>query len=1783
MKKTFLFLTLFLTMLTFGVRAQVPVFTEGFEGTSLPTGWTIIDADQDGNNWEHISVQGDLSSGHTGTGAYASYSYENSTYDALTPNNWLVTPAIELSGTSSLTYWFTVAVSYPGDHYGVYVSTTSATDTSAFTLLFEETPTAANGTWTMRTVDLTSYAGNTVYIAFRHFNCTDQFVLVLDDITVYSTSSESILMVTPEELSFGSVELNATSSAQTIHVVANNIPGTVSASVAAPFEISADNTTFGSTATLPVGGGNLYVRYAPTATGTHQETITITAGTFSQTVAVSGYCFDCGISTLPLFESFESGEDLSCWLAGNASSSNPNSISISTQFATVGTHSLCFSSYSPATDYNQYVITPELPVTDSKIVSFDYKNSNNLAEHFRVGYSTTTPSISAFTWKPGVSSNSTDWSQYLAADIPGDAKYIAINYFSDWAHYLFIDNFMVQEGSDCVIPNELNVIAVTGTTANLSWSNISGTYNIYYKTTNDTVWNIVENLVLQDEGYTLTGLTPSTAYNWYVEIVCDDGSVSASSTATFTTACTAITVTDESPYVQDFTTEPECWLFPTNGGTSWDVNSGYLLHDYGIYEVEAFSPLLDISNVSTPYLKFDQLRADYFGSGIADELYVYVRSADIGAETDWIQLRSYTNVASSWTFDSLPIPSGMYTIQLKFKAVGNGSNANGCHIDNVSVYNELNAPVCTPPTGLAASNITLSSAELAWTMTSNGTVNIYYKTAADENYTIVENAMLTNGIYLLENLSASTTYEWFVGIVCHDGSIAVAPPHLFTTLCGAANAPYFQGFENLATNTIPSCWTVINPYQNYPGAISNYAYEGAQMLKFNNNYTNNTPQYAVMPEFADDFNTLQINFWCRREGANSGTFSVGYVTNPEDASTFTSLWSTTGAQIGNNDYHNYTVKFDSVNTMPNVHYYITFRYESTTEWFWYLDNVKVMPIPDCVNPENLTATNIGTTSADLGWTGNANSFTLYYKPATDSVYTALYDITLNADGIYTLGNLMSGTYYDWYVAAECVDGTLSPSFTTGSFITQCMDIASVPMTWDFENNLFGGTTSNPLPSCWAKASTNNYPYVNTNYAHSGEHKLYFYNSYSNSFAILPDIDTAALPISSLQVSLYARMSSNSYQCAIELGVMTDPTDVSTFTAVASYDLTDEYTLYEFPLNTYNGNGKYVAFHVTTTGSAYNNTYVDDVTLDHIPACSRPMSLTSDPDITSAVLSWVSTASNFNLYYKESSETEWQNDLNISLDNNNQYELTNLSPSTAYDWYVETACSDATPLSSVIAHFYTTDTPTLLPYQTTFATATDWNLINGTCTNYWTAGTPSGETESALFITNNGTDASYTKNASTVVMAEKLFEIPDDVDSVLVEFDVTLTGEGAITPYDYLKVFLAPTSESFEASTSGSNAQSSHSNAQYALNFSTYKSQTGGSANYPYVIHLTQGYTIHVSENMAVPGTNGKAKLVFLWRNDNSSGNDPAAIIRNFSISEINDTTIVEITDPTVSTAAASDIEQTTATLNASILNPDNVTITAKGFEWKATMGGTYTQVAGTGADNTFTANLSGLTPSTEYTYKAFITFNGNTVYGDEMTFTTLPEDTPEPCDAPTDLQQQIALKDEGGIYVCWTDNANVSQWNLQYRLLNNGEWTTVVVTGSPCYSINGLINNEDYEVRVQAVCAEDNLSDWSEILIATATNSSIDSYLLNSIALYPNPANDVVNVQCTMNNVQMEGIEVIDVYGKIITTVGTRFIASAQSPASAPIQINVSGLANGMYFVRVTTDEGTVTKTFIKQ
>ncbi|MBQ6156975.1 MAG: hypothetical protein IJK22_10285 [Bacteroidales bacterium] len=93
--------------------------------------------------------------------------------------------------------------------------------------------------------------------------------------------------------------------------------------------------------------------------------------------------------------------------------------------------------------------------------------------------------------------------------------------------------------------------------------------------------------------------------------------------------------------------------------------------------------------------------------------------------------------------------------------------------------------------------------------------------------------------------------------------------------------------------------------------------------------------------------------------------------------------------------------------------------------------------------------------------------------------------------------------------------------------------------------------------------------------------------------------------------------------------------------------------------------------------------------------------------------------------------------------------------------------------------------------------------------------------------------------------------------------------------------------------------------------------------------------------------------------------------------------------PTVTTGDATSVTETSATLNATITNPDNVTITAIGFSYNASGSNTHMSVEGTGNGNSFTVNLTGLTPGTEYSYHAFIVTDDDVMYdGGVKTFTT---------------------------------------------------------------------------------------------------------------------------------------------------------------------------------------------------
>lgn len=159
--------------------------------------WHQIDADGDGNTW---LMRNGTGVGHNSSSAcVTSASFINDSKGALTPDNYLYTPQqFTVSNGASISFYVCAQdASWAAEHYGVAIATVSGSPTASdFTTIWEETLTAKTrnkgkdrgtneqGAWYLKTIDLSAYAGQTIWIAIRHFNCTDMFFINIDDISV---------------------------------------------------------------------------------------------------------------------------------------------------------------------------------------------------------------------------------------------------------------------------------------------------------------------------------------------------------------------------------------------------------------------------------------------------------------------------------------------------------------------------------------------------------------------------------------------------------------------------------------------------------------------------------------------------------------------------------------------------------------------------------------------------------------------------------------------------------------------------------------------------------------------------------------------------------------------------------------------------------------------------------------------------------------------------------------------------------------------------------------------------------------------------------------------------------------------------------------------------------------------------------------------------------------------------------------------------------------------------------------------------------------------------------------------------------------------------------------------------------------------------------------------------------------------------------------------------------------------------------------------------------------
>ena len=664
------------------------------------------------------------------------------------------------------------------DNEVVYTGTSTNSNPTTLNASFMVPATQDTGLYRMRIGGADSYFDS--YISgsatAAHDPCASSTYMVFHDYTLHVTEAPSCLAVT--NLAVGAATDNSITLVWSDDL---NIGATYTVYDMSDSSVLASgitDTTFTVTS-LTSNMGYTFAVETDCGGGDLSGIVTVTAHT------------ECGIQTIPFTEGFENGID--CWTLNNCDSYT----GVNTSAANTGSYGFRFYYTS---DYPQYLISPQFAAATTPLqLEFDYgSNSTYYMETFKVGYSTTTNDVTAFTWGNEISiTGSSNWMHYSDL-IPAGAKYIAIQCTSDDQYYLYIDNISIDVPPTCIPVTNLTVSATTASSITLTWTdanNTGATYNIYDMANASTP--IAQNV--SGTTYTVTGLTSSTNYNFGVEVDCGGGDHSTMVTVSASTGCDAVATF---PYTEGFESGLGCWQAVDNdndgrdwtspidfqqgtgpeahtgsgcaGSFSWS-NSALTPDNYLI------SPKFVFPASSTITLSwFFKVNASY----PADKYSVYVATGNSVAD---FTTPLFTIVPDSthgdWTQQTIDLSA--YAGQQVYVAFRHYdcTDMNYVLLDDITITAVGGTPqpdTCLAPSNLTATGMTKNSVVLNWT--ENGDATSWTVNYKEDNASNWSTTTVSSKPYTLTGLQPGTNYLVYVVANCADGQSDPSTTVTFATL-----------------------------------------------------------------------------------------------------------------------------------------------------------------------------------------------------------------------------------------------------------------------------------------------------------------------------------------------------------------------------------------------------------------------------------------------------------------------------------------------------------------------------------------------------------------------------------------------------------------------------------------------------------------------------------------------------------------------------------------------------------------------------------------------------------------------------------------------------------------------------------------------------------------------------------------------------------------------------------------------------------------------------------------
>ena len=441
--------------------------------------------------------------------------------------------------------------------------------------------------------------------------------------------------------------------------------------------------------------------------------------------------------------------------------------------------------------------------------------------------------------------------------------------------------------------------------------------------------------------------------------------------------------------------------------------------------------------------------------------------ASLDMSINGVVMTSFTVSAAAATADSASYPtytgdnvefyfnSGTWDTEITFQiyapdgsTVGNygpyATNSGNSYSVWTGVSNSTCAPpACLDPYGLSAGNGTSSSIDVSWTGGPNATsYNVEYGITG---YTQGSGTTTTSSTTsaTVTGLTSYTVYDFYVQADCGtNGTSGWAGPISFSTC--PSGAPFLENFDatpasQALTNATAPCWTqstndVFDWLINNGGTTSsttgpsdditgggNYMYIETSVPR-----TVGDSAILISPDFdISSLTSAEISFRSHMYGAAIGTLNVAI--SGDGGTTFNTVWSKSGDQ--GDQWVEEVIQLTGLTTTAMVRFTATVGVDAGgTISYWSdiaIDHFQIRQSATCPQTSPLTASNVGSSTADISWTagGSETSWNVEYGPTGFTLGSGTNTNVTNTS--YAMTGLTPSTDYDVYVQAVCSATDLS--------------------------------------------------------------------------------------------------------------------------------------------------------------------------------------------------------------------------------------------------------------------------------------------------------------------------------------------------------------------------------------------------------------------------------------------------------------------------------------------------------------------------------------------------------------------------------------------------------------------------------------------------------------------------------------------------------------------------------------------------------------------------------------